>query len=164
MNPFVYYKNPTTTKEAQSNINYFWFEGMLDNKEIEDSGHCPADYRTYIKAMSEDCKRINAIFRTRSLDMLNLPETAILYANDARGVYIPQYFAESIVRECLSGVSEEDMKILLVGPDHEQYWDAWCDVCDNAILTDEQGVTFNLYQDGDLWLVPTDWQPDEEDY
>jgi len=58
MNPFVYYKNPTTTKEAQSNINYFWFEGMLDNKEIEDSGHCPADYRTYIKAMSEDCKRI----------------------------------------------------------------------------------------------------------
>jgi len=96
--------------------------------------------------------------------MFNLPHNAILYANNARGVYIPQYFAESIVRECLSGVSEEDMRILLDGPDHEQYWDAWCDVCDNAILTDEQGVTFNLYQDGDLWIVPCDWQPDEEDY
>ena len=58
MNPFVYYKNPTTVKEAQSNINYFWFEGMLSNDEIEDLGYCPADYRTYIKAMAEDCKRI----------------------------------------------------------------------------------------------------------
>jgi len=96
--------------------------------------------------------------------MLNLPETAILYANDSRGIYIPQYFAESIVRECLSGVSDDDMQILLVGPDHGHYWDAWCDICDNAILTDEQGVTFNLYQDGDLWLVPCDWQPDEEEY
>jgi len=57
-NPFTYYKVPASTKEAQSNINHYWFEGMLTNGEIEELGHCPADYRTYIKAMSEDCKRI----------------------------------------------------------------------------------------------------------
>ena len=88
--------------------------------------------------------------------MYNLPETAILYASDRHGIYIPQYFSESIKPECLSGVSGEDMAILLAGPDHESYWDAWADVCDHAVLTDSNGVTFYLWQDGDLWLVPSD--------
>ena len=88
--------------------------------------------------------------------MYDLPETAILYASDRHGIYIPQYFAESVNREKLSGVSSEDMHILLVGPDHEYYWDTWCDVCDHAKLTDSSGVTFYLYQDGDLWLIPSD--------
>ena len=57
-NLFTYYKTPKTPKEAQSSINYYWFEGMLSNDDIEDLGHCPASYRTYIKAMSEEFKRI----------------------------------------------------------------------------------------------------------
>jgi len=88
--------------------------------------------------------------------MHNLPENAILYASDRHGIYIPQYFAESIKPECLSGVSSEDMAILLAGPDHEEYWDAWDVVGNNATLTDSNGVTFYLYQDGDLWLIPSD--------
>ena len=81
------------------------------------------------------------------------------YADSARGIYIPQFFAESIKRECVSGVSEEDWNILESGPDHEQYWDAWTDVLDNAELTDSSGVVWTLYQDGDLWLIPEsfDW-------
>jgi hypothetical protein len=94
--------------------------------------------------------------------MHELPESAILYAWDNHGIYIPQYFAESIKPECLSGVSGEDMAILLSGPDHEFYLDVWIDVCDNAVLTDSNGVTFFLWQDGDLWLVPTDHE--WEDY
>ena len=93
--------------------------------------------------------------------MYDLPETAILYASDRHGIYIPQYFAESVNRGNLSGVSDEDMAILLAGPDQEYYWDAWCDVCDHATLTDSNGVTYCLYQDGDLWLVPTDFQFDD---
>ena len=93
--------------------------------------------------------------------MYNLPETAILYASDRHGIYIPQYFSESIKPECLSGVSGEDMAILLAGPDHESYWDAWADVCDHAVLTDSNGVTFHLWQDGDLWLVPSDFEFEE---
>jgi len=95
--------------------------------------------------------------------MYNLPETAILYADSARGIYIPQHFAESINSDCLSGVDLDDLYLLKYGgPDHGDYWDAWCSVLDNAIVTDSNGDTFNLYQDGDLWLVPTDWTPENE--
>ena len=94
--------------------------------------------------------------------MYDLPETAILYANDSHGIYIPQYFAESVNSEKLSGVSGVDMAILIAGPDHDEYWDAWVDVCNDATLTDSNGVTFYLYQDGDLWLVPTDHEFCEE--
>ena len=93
--------------------------------------------------------------------MYDLPETAILYASDRHGIYLPQYFAESIKPECLSGVSGEDLAILLDGPDHEHYLDAWCDVCSTAKITDSNGVTFYLYQDGDLWLIPTDCEWEE---
>ena len=94
--------------------------------------------------------------------MFNLPDTAILFASDRHGIYIPQYFAESVDRTKLSGVSDEDLDILLSGPDHEHYWDAWNDVEQCAILTDDNGVTYSMYQDGDLWLVPTDHEWDEE--
>lgn len=93
--------------------------------------------------------------------MYNLPETAILFASDRHGIYIPQYFAESVNRDKLSGVSDEDMDILLVGPDHDEYWDTWNDVEQSAILTDSDGTTYGLYQDGDLWLIPTDFQFDD---
>ncbi len=93
--------------------------------------------------------------------MFDLPESAILYASDRHGIYIPQYFAESVKPECLSGVSGEDVAILLSGPDHEHYWDAWDVVCSNATLTDSNGVTFYIWQDGDLWLVPTNFEFEE---
>lgn len=57
VNPFTYYPKPATVSEAQSNVNFWWFEGMLTTEEIEDLGHIPASYRTYIKAMSNDAKR-----------------------------------------------------------------------------------------------------------
>lgn len=56
-NPFTYYPKPATVSEAQSNINFWWFEGMLTPEEIEDLGHIPASYRTYIQAMTSDAKR-----------------------------------------------------------------------------------------------------------
>ena len=50
-NPFTYTSKPETKTQAQSNINYFWFEGMLTNDEIEEQGHIPASYKTYINEM-----------------------------------------------------------------------------------------------------------------
>jgi len=50
-NPFTYTKTPENKKQAQANINYFWFEGMLSNDEIEELGHIPANYKTYINEM-----------------------------------------------------------------------------------------------------------------
>lgn len=81
----------------------------------------------------------------------------ILFAADNRGVYIPKYFAESIIEDSLEGVSKEDLEILRAGPDNESYWNVWDEVCNNVKVIDKTTNTkYVLYQDGDLWLVPED--------
>ena len=86
-----------------------------------------------------------------------LPDDAILYADSNRGVFIPQHFAETINRDAVTGVSDEVWQILDNGPepDNEWYWDAWIETENNAVVTDtDNGVSFKLHHDGDLWLVP----------
>lgn len=80
-----------------------------------------------------------------------------IYADGARGVYIPQHFAESVNRSMVTGVSEEDYAILETGPDHELYWDTWDDVMQSAVVTTADGHTWTLWQDGDLWLLRDDF-------
>lgn len=90
----------------------------------------------------------------------------MLWLSDARGVYIPRDFAASFVdrARAVSGVSDEDWAILDEGPDHDWYWEAWSDVCDNAIVTDGTDQ-YTVYQDGDCWLIPVgmEWS-DHEDF
>ena len=74
---------------------------------------------------------------------------AVLFASDAMGIYIPQHFAESHSSDYWQGMSSEDLAILLDGPDHEFYWDAWDSILNNAETIDG-GI---LHQDGDLWVV-----------
>lgn len=84
-----------------------------------------------------------------------LPENAELFLDDARGIYIPQNFAEIVKREFVEGVSEEQWAILEAGPEHEWYWDAWDEVLNSAVLTNPTTEErFTLYQDGILWLIP----------
>jgi hypothetical protein len=106
--------------------------------------------------------------------MFDLPDNAICYADSARGVYIPQFFAESVNREYVSGITIESLDLLLIDPNadyesesmqdkQESYWDTWAYVLDNARVTcPKTGQEYVLYQDGDLWLVPSDWQPESE--
>ena len=72
-----------------------------------------------------------------------------IYADSARGIYIPQYFAETYVKSRWKYIDESDISVLRIGPDHEQYWDAWDNILDNAETTDG----WTLYQDGDLFVV-----------
>lgn len=81
-----------------------------------------------------------------------------LYADGARGVYIPQYFAESVRRECVRGVWEEDWKVLEAGPEHKWYWETWDEVLSNAEIVEPSGRRGQLWQDGDLWIV---WEGEE---
>ena len=74
------------------------------------------------------------------------------FLDSARGIFIPQNFAESISLNEWTGIDKSDFDILLAGPNHEFYWDAWTQVLDNAEST--CGAT--LYQDGDLFLVYRD--------
>lgn len=91
------------------------------------------------------------------------PDT-LLWLDDHRGVYIPRDFANRFKDrdKNVSGVSADEWAILEAGPDHEQYWDVWADVEQNAIVTDDNGAKFRLYQDGALWLVPEGMEWDEE--
>lgn len=83
-----------------------------------------------------------------------LPEEAELFAESAHGVYIPQHFAKAVNRDLVTGVTEDDWRILEAGPEHELYWEAWNDVESRAVVHAPEGVDYYLYQDGDLWLVP----------
>lgn len=95
--------------------------------------------------------------------MNELPESAELYLDGNRGVYIPQNFIECTDLDCLSNVDQQDINTLLQGPEDEWYWEAWSNILDNAILTEHRtGKQFNLYQDGDLWLVPVDAEWESE--
>lgn len=84
---------------------------------------------------------------------------------DNRGIYIPRDFAE-VVRAgtCWSGFNDEDIDILLQGPDHELYWDAWDSVLGSTKFTDSRGRTWYLSQDGDLWIYCEALMTDEEYY
>lgn len=80
----------------------------------------------------------------------------ILILSDARGVYIPQNFAEEYdtYHGTWTGIRPEDIAILLEGPDNELYWDAWTSIENNAEYTHTNGTQYRLYQDGDVWLIP----------
>lgn len=100
--------------------------------------------------------------------MFDLPDSAILYADSARGIYIPQYFAESIRRDCVTGVTQEEWDILMHDPNGddcpEWYWDTWDSVLNRAVITDPASrLRYTLFQDGDLWLLPEGWTPEEEE-
>jgi hypothetical protein len=83
-------------------------------------------------------------------------ENAILFCTGARGVYIPNHFAQAVIREQVTGVTDEQYAVLmLMDMCSEQYWDVWQEVLDNARLTKPStGVVYVLYQDGDLWMIP----------
>lgn len=80
-----------------------------------------------------------------------------LLLDSARGIYIPQAFAKNFDRTKIRNVTDEQWATLEAGPDHEFYWDAWDEVLDSARFTDD-GVEYTLYQNDDVWAVPTSWE------
>jgi hypothetical protein len=95
--------------------------------------------------------------------MTKRPEP-ICFLTDARGVYLPRDFAKAWEdrTKSVANVSDEDWTALEAGPDHSEYWDAWQEVCDSAIVTDINGVKYHVYQDGDCWLIPVGMTYDDE--
>ena len=85
---------------------------------------------------------------------MKTPPEPILILNDAHGINLPRVFTKRVARERVANVSDEDWAILQAGPDHSEYWDAWQEVCDNAVLTDDNGAKYTVYQEGDCWLIP----------
>ena len=88
-NPFKYYKKPSNKKEAQSNINYWHYEGMLSTKDIEDMGKIPANYKSYIKSMKQDAQR----------ELKNFKEEVELDESFKKGRKVKVFLAKSRDRE-----------------------------------------------------------------
>ena len=90
----------------------------------------------------------------------------LLWLSGARGIYIPRDFANSFADRStdVQGISQEQWDILEAGPDHEWYWEAWDEVEQDAKITDENGVIYFVYQDGDCWLIPEgmEWSDKDE--
>jgi len=86
------------------------------------------------------------------------PANRELLITDALGIYIPQQFAKNFTDDF--PIEQEDKDILLAGPDHEHYWQTWEQVLEYARYK-EDGITYCLEQDGDLFAVDTD-MPDME--
>jgi len=89
-------------------------------------------------------------------------DKVILFADSARGIYIPQHFVETLdLNACsVEGINESDLETLADGPDAADYWDVWDFVLDNCIVVyNETGQRFGLYQDGDLWLIEETAKP-----
>lgn len=92
----------------------------------------------------------------------------ICLLDSSRGIYIPQQFAIVYGDDC-KGLDEkstealtESLKVCLFGPNHADYWEAWEEVVDHAILIMDDGE-YVLRQDSDLWAVPAGYEEPDED-
>jgi len=79
-----------------------------------------------------------------------------VFISSSAGIYIPQECCKEIQDKYISDALVGDFEVCRAGPDEEGYWDAWTSILDNFEAT-VSGVTYYLYQDGDLWWVPKGW-------
>lgn len=89
--------------------------------------------------------------------LFNPDEDARLLLSDSHGQYIPCMFCEGMTEETADecGISYQDVLTCQSGPDEELYWEAWQQICDSAEWG-EDGETWRLLQNGDLWQVRAD--------
>lgn len=85
-------------------------------------------------------------------DMAFIEKGQVQVLIDAQyGVYIPQMFSKIYLEDARwVGADETEINILLVGPNHPLYWDAWSQVNDSARYYDKDGCEWQLWLDGDL--------------
>lgn len=81
-----------------------------------------------------------------------MKEAIKIISDSAHGIYCPQHCAEVLLDDWFS--TRELVKardVLLSGPDHEDYWEAWSYVEEHAEYTDSDDNLWRLYQDGDVF-------------
>ena len=96
----------------------------------------------------------------------------ILLMTDAVGIYIPQTWVNSCYASaqwtpCSNkgwiGLAKWARKALEAGPEHDEYWDAWCSALDSVkYISGDEMTIFYLAQDGDLWAVRDDYEWEDE--
>ena len=88
-----------------------------------------------------------------------------LLLDDCHGIYIPQIFCQMFKPEVWGYTADdEDWISCLAGPDDEFYWDAWDEITCYARMQGEDGRTWYLSQDGDLFVVTNELPSDTAIY
>lgn len=87
------------------------------------------------------------------------PEPRIILS-DSHGIYIPQLWCSGLDQDQAEklGLNWRDVKQCQAGPDAEFYWESWDCILSACEMTDDHGITWRLYQDGDLWEVADGYQ------
>ena len=75
----------------------------------------------------------------------------ILLIDEAMGIYVPQSYAVRYPHLIESAFCDDTLQILLAGPEHDHYWEAWDDVLRTPVTF--KGKKWRLEQDGDLFAV-----------
>jgi hypothetical protein len=123
---------------------------------------------TALESFSEELKeaRNNKEIFEAQYSNSSLTEPACII-DGAHGIYVPQVWAERYgVQAVISAnVDEEDVRILLSGPDEEfpdeeYYWETWERVL-NDYSHEVNGVKHFLRQDGDLFEYPETYEFEE---
>jgi len=83
-----------------------------------------------------------------------LENKTVLLIDDSQGIYIPQQFAVKYYNEDKRwlGADQDDIDILVNGPENLDYWDAWDNVLSSARYMDKDGREWQLFQEGDLFV------------
>ena len=85
----------------------------------------------------------------------------LLLVDEVYGVYVPQIFARRIknndYREDLSFQCDvpDFLKLAEMDPSEESYSHIWDDVLDRCTVIDAHDQEYFLFQDGNLWAIPT---------
>jgi uncharacterized protein YfiM (DUF2279 family) len=87
-----------------------------------------------------------------------------LLLGDSHGIYIPKFWCDGLSEEEAEdlSISWEDVQICQSGPDSELYWDAWQSIERDALIIEDDGSEWRLYQNGDLWQIRADVEIPEE--
>ena len=91
-------------------------------------------------------------------------DKVILFADSNRGQFIPQHFVRALSwphfkvldRGCIQNDSvmfEHYCEVVLEGPDHDEYWDAWHELEQYRYEYKPTGQVYILHLDGDLWMI-----------
>ena len=98
------------------------------------------------------------------------PSAVVLILSDSRGQYIPRDFLSDDdnkidIKHCAAwGLTEANRSQWsdALYPDHDNYWDAWQWILDNARFQAGNGDIYTLHQDGDLWALCVERMTAEE--
>lgn len=89
----------------------------------------------------------------------SFPALALLLDSN-RGTFIPRDFVTEYDLARWHGINPFDIETCK-DPDNEGYWDAWTAIMDNATF-EENGHTWRLMQDGELWAYCPELMTDEQ--